>query len=124
MGQFIQEGLKCFYETVLIIENPALDVVFPSCKDDLDNMNYLAGKNVNWVNQMAFEGTLAAHVEEGEVPNIVLYLKDTSEFSYGYMIYFFFIACAMTVLMLDVNPFNQPGVEVYKKNMFKLLGKE
>ncbi|MGI6509169.1 MAG: glucose-6-phosphate isomerase [Erysipelotrichaceae bacterium] len=124
MGQFIQEGLKCFYETVLMVENPPVDVVFPACKDDLDNMNYLAGKNVNWVNQMAFEGTLAAHVEEGEVPNIVLYLKDTSEFSYGYMIYFFFIACAMTVLMLDVNPFNQPGVEVYKKNMFKLLGKE
>lgn len=124
MGQFIQEGNKCFFETVLMLENPADDIVFPACKDDLDNMNYLAGKNVNWVNKMAFEGTLAAHVEEGNVPNIVLYLKDSSEFSYGYMIYFFFIACAMTVLMLDVNPFNQPGVEVYKKNMFKLLGKE
>ena len=123
MGQFIQEGSKYLYETVLTVEKPMLDMTFPKDEENLDNMNYLAGKNVDWINKMACEGTVAAHVETGNVPNILVSLEDNTPFSYGYMIYFFFRACAATVLLLDVNPFNQPGVEVYKKNMFKLLGK-
>ena len=86
-------------------------------------MNYLAGKSIDWVNKMAFEGTLTAHYQVGGNPNIVLHLDQVDEENYGYMIYFFFVSCAMSVLLLDRNPFNQPGVEVYKKNMFKLLGK-
>ncbi len=124
MGQFIQEGTKCLFETVLTLDNPMSDIVFPSDPDNLDNMNYLAGKSVDWVNKMACQGTVAAHVDTGKVGNILVSLPDNGPFSYGYMIYFFFRACAMTVLLLGVNPFNQPGVEVYKKNMFKLLGKE
>lgn len=123
MGQFIQEGSKHLFETILAVKKPANDLIFPEDKDNLDHMNYLAGKSVDWVNKMACQGTIDAHVNTGTVPNIILTLDDTSAFSYGYMIYFFFRACAMSVLLLDVNPFNQPGVEVYKKNMFKLLGK-
>ncbi len=123
MGQFIQEGTKLLFETVLTIDNPRKDIIFPHDEDNLDNMNYLEGKNVDWINKMACAGTVDAHVITGGVPNILLSLPDTSAFSYGYMIYFFFRACAMSVLLMDVNPFNQPGVEVYKKNMFKLLGK-
>ena len=123
MGQFIQEGTKINFETILTVEKPMEDIIFPSDEENLDNMNYLAGKSVDWVNKMACQGTVAAHVDTGNVPNILISLEDNSAASYGYMIYFFFRACAMTVLMLDVNPFNQPGVEVYKKNMFKLLGK-
>ncbi|MBR2746199.1 MAG: glucose-6-phosphate isomerase [Erysipelotrichaceae bacterium] len=123
MGQFIQEGTKLLFETLLTVENPQEDMIFPADKDNLDHMNYLAGKNIDWINKMACQGTIAAHVDTGNVPNVVLSMKDNSAYSYGYMIYFFFRACAVSVLMLDVNPFNQPGVEVYKKNMFKLLGK-
>lgn len=123
MGQFIQEGTKNLFETLLLVENPTYDIKFPSDSDNLDNMNYLADKSVNWINKMACLGTIDAHVNTGKVSNIILTLDDTSAFSYGYMIYFFFRACAMSVLLLDVNPFNQPGVEVYKKNMFNLLGK-
>ena len=124
LGQFIQEGKKTEIETVLYIDNMADDIVFPSDKDNDDNMNYLAGKKLSWVSKMAFEGTLDAHSNEGNYPNIVIHLKDNSAYSFGYMIYFFFVACGMTCYLLDINPFNQPGVEVYKKKMFKLLGKE
>ena len=124
LGQFIQEGKKTEIETVLYIDDMADDIVFPSDKDNDDNMNYLAGKKLSWVSKMAFEGTLDAHSNEGDNPNIVIHLKDNSAYSFGYMIYFFFIACGMTCYLLDINPFNQPGVEVYKKKMFKLLGKE
>ena len=124
LGQFIQEGKKTEIETVLYIDDMADDIVFPSDKDNDDNMNYLAGKKLSWVSKMAFEGTLDAHSNEGNNPNIVIHLKDNSAYSFGYMIYFFFIACGMTCYLLDINPFNQPGVEVYKKKMFKLLGKE
>ena len=95
-----------------------MDITFPSDKEDLDHMNYLSGKSVDWVNKMAAQGTLEAHVNTGGVPNLVLTMEDMSAESFGYLCYFFFRACAMSVLMLDVNPFNQPGVEVYKKNMF------
>jgi len=123
MGQFIQEGNKVLFETVLKVEEPLKDLTFPSDNENLDNMNYLAGKSVNWINHMALEGTLDAHCNTGKVPNIVLNIKDHSAYTYGYLIYFFFKACAMSCYLLDINPFNQPGVEVYKKNMFKLLGK-
>lgn len=123
LGQFVQEGNKCLFETLLLVKKPMLDGVFPSDDQNLDNMNYLSGKSLDWVNKMAQEGTLAAHVEEGKVPNIILNIEDTSAKSFGYMCYFFFKACAMSVYLINENPFNQPGVEVYKKNMFKLLGK-
>ena len=123
LGQFVQEGKKVLFETVMMIDRPTLDITFPSDAQNLDQMNYLSGKSVDWVNKMAAQGTLEAHVNTGGVPNLILTLKDMSAESFGYMCYFFFRACAMTVLLLDVNPFNQPGVEVYKKNMFRLLGK-
>ncbi len=123
LGQFVQEGKKVLFETVLMIDRPTQDITFPSDAQNLDQMNYLSGKSVDWVNKMAAQGTLEAHVNTGGVPNLILTLKDMSAESFGYMCYFFFRACAMTVLLLDVNPFNQPGVEVYKKNMFRLLGK-
>lgn len=124
IGQFVQEGTKCLFETLISVRNPLEDALFPT--DDLneDEMNYLAGKSLHWVNQQAQLGTLQAHVEEGEVPNLILELYDNSAKTFGYAVYFFFITLAASAYMLDVNPFDQPGVEVYKKNMFKLLGKE
>jgi len=124
LGQFIQDGDKCLFETLLLVEKPTIDSKFPH--DDLneDNMNYLAGKSLDWVNKMACKGTLDAHVNTGKVPNVILTMEDMSAYSFGYVSYFFFKACAMTCYLLEINPFNQPGVEVYKKNMFKLLGKE
>ena len=124
LGQFIQEGNKVEYETVLYVDDMGKDIEFPSDDENLDNMNYLAGKKISWVCEKAFEGTLDAHSNEGNNPNMVIHLKNNSAYSFGYMIYFFFIACGMTCYLLDINPFNQPGVEVYKKKMFKLLGKE
>jgi len=124
LGQFVQDGNKILAETVFAIDNMPLDIEFPSDDENLDKMNYLSGKKISWVNQMAMEGTLSAHSEDGGVPNTVIHLKDNSAYSFGYMIYFFFIACGMTCYLLDINPFNQPGVEIYKKKMFKLLGKE
>lgn len=123
LGQFIQEGTKVLYETVLKIKNPIADLEIPSDKDNLDNLNYLAGKTVDYVNKKACEGTIDAHVNTGGVPNIQITVDEMTAYSFGYIVYFFEIACAMSVYLLDVNPFNQPGVEVYKKNMFKLLGK-
>ena len=123
LGQFIQDGNKILFETLLLVKNPMLDKTFPSDEENLDNMNYLAGKSLDWVNKMAEQGTLKAHVETGKVPNVIIELEDTSPKTYGYMVYFFFIACAMSVYLIDENPFDQPGVEVYKANMFKLLGK-
>lgn len=123
LGQFIQEGSKVEFETILYVDEMPGDIIFPSDEEDLDNMNYLSGKEVSWVSQMAFEGTLSAHSDVGNNPNIVIHLKDNSAYSFGYMIYFFFLACGMTCYLLDINPFNQPGVEVYKKKMFALLGK-
>lgn len=124
LGQFIQEGKKVLFETLLTVENMPLDIAFPYDEENLDNMNYLSGKKVSWVNEMAMIGTLSAHSDDGNVPNIEFSLKDNSAYSFGYMIYFFFKACGMTCYLLDINPFNQPGVEVYKRKMFKLLGKE
>ncbi len=124
IGQFVQEGTKCLFETLLSVKNPLADTEFPS--DDLneDEMNYLAGKSLHWVNHQAQQGTLEAHVIEGKVPNLIVEIEDNSAYSFGYMVHFFYITLASSAYMLDINPFNQPGVEVYKKNMFRLLGKE
>ncbi len=124
LGQFIQEGTKLLFETVLKVDKPLVDYTFPEDKENLDHMNYLAGKSLDWVNKMAMEGTIDAHVNTGKVPNILIEIPDATAYSYGYLIYFFFKACAISCYLLDINPFNQPGVEVYKKKMFKLLGKE
>ena len=94
-----------------------------SDKDDLDGLNYLAGKSVDYVNKKACEGTVDAHVNTGNVPNILITLDKMDAYGFGYMVYFFEMSCAMSVYLLGVNPFNQPGVEVYKASMFKLLGK-
>ena len=123
LGQFIQEGSKVVYETIFKVTKPMADLEIPSDPDNLDNLNYLAGKTVDYVNKKACEGTVDAHVNTGGVPNIQITLDELTPYSFGYMVYFFEKACALSVYLLHVNPFNQPGVEVYKKNMFKLLGK-
>jgi len=123
LGQFIQEGSKVLFETVLQIKNPISDLLIPNDEDNLDNLNYLTGKSVDYVNKKAAEGTIDAHATIGKVPNIVLTLDSMDAYSFGYIVYFFEKACAVSVYLSDINPFDQPGVEVYKKNMFKLLGK-
>lgn len=123
LGQFVQDGKKMLYETLVLFEKPIEDIVFPEDAENADGMNYLAGKSVDWVNKMAMQGTLSAHEETGNVPNLMITAPDMSAKTFGYLCYFFFRACAMSCYMIDINPFNQPGVEVYKKNMFKLLGK-
>lgn len=124
LGQFIQEGKKLLFETIINVELVSEDIIFPSDDEDLDNMNYLSGNSIDYVNKKAQEGTLAAHYEEGSVPNLILSIPDMSAHTFGYLTYFFFKAIAMTSYLIDVNPFNQPGVEVYKRNMFALLGKK
>lgn len=124
MGQFVQEGSKVLFETILTVKEPLADLEVPFEEGDIDELNYLAGKSLDWVNQKAYEGTLEAHVETGKVPNIILEIEKLDAYNFGYMVYFFFKALAMSVYMLDVNPFDQPGVEVYKRNMFRLLGKK
>jgi glucose-6-phosphate isomerase len=123
LGQFIQEGSKILYETNIIIKQPQEDILLTESVDNLDNLNYLNGKTLHYVNSKAFEGTLAAHYNEGNVPNIILEIDNFNAKTYGYLVYFFFISCACSAYLLDVNPFNQPGVEIYKRNMFNLLGK-
>ena len=122
MGQFIQDGSRIMFETVMDIKKPQQDFFLEDDAENLDGLNFLTNQNMSVVNRKAQEGTIIAHTEGG-VPNIVLELEDTSEFSTGYMIYFFEKACAVSGYLLGVNPFNQPGVESYKANMFALLGK-
>lgn len=124
LGQFIQDGSPVLFETILFVDNPRNRVVIPEDKENLDGLNYLAGKDLAFVNEKAYIGTLAAHEETGRVPNMLLNLDKLSEFELGYILYFFMKTCAMSGYLLEVNPFNQPGVEVYKKNMFHLLGKK
>lgn len=123
MGQFIQEGSKILFETVITIKNDMQNVVIPHEIDDIDNLNYLAGKSMKFINDKAFEGTISAHVDGG-VPNIHIEIDEADEYNLGYIIYFFEKACAISAYILGVNPFNQPGVEAYKKNMFSLLGRQ
>lgn len=124
MGQFVQEGTKVLFETVVCIDEPMEDATVPSEDVDTDQLNYLSGKSLHWINQKAFEGTLEAHEVTGNVPNIIINVPKEDAYTFGYLVYFYFKALAMSVYMLDVNPFDQPGVEVYKKNMFRLLGKK
>ena len=122
MGQYIQDGTRLMFETVVDIKKPKSDLFLENDAQNLDGLNFLTGQNMSVVNRRAFEGTVLAHTEGG-VPNIVLELDDTAEESFGYMVYFFEKACAVSGYMLGINPFDQPGVESYKKNMFALLGK-
>ena len=122
MGQYIQEGRRNLFETVLDIRNPKTDLDVPFDKENLDGLNYLVGKNVNDVNSVALLATMKAH-DEGGVPGIKLSIDEIDEYNLGYLFYFFEIACGISGYTLGVNPFNQPGVEAYKKNMFEMLGK-
>ena len=122
MGQYIQDGRRFIFETVINVESPRRDIEIKLDKDDLDGLNYLAGRTVDFVNHKAFQGTLLAHTD-GDVPNLVLNIARLDEYTFGQMVYFFEKACGIGGVILGVNPFNQPGVEDYKKNMFALLGK-
>ena len=124
LGQFIQDGSPILFETILNVLSPAEDVAIPSNELDLDGLNYLAGKKMSYVNQMAYQGTLKAHQEDGGVPCNIITLEKMDAETLGYLYYFFMRACAMSAYLLEINPFNQPGVEIYKKNMFHLLGKK
>ena len=122
LGQYIQEGRRTLFETVLDVKDCGASFLIPEDAANIDGLNFLAGKSLDYVNKRAMLGTLLAH-NDGGVPNVVLELADRSEHSLGYMIYFFEMSCAISGYLLGVNPFDQPGVEAYKKNMFALLGK-
>ena len=121
MGQFIQDGSRIMFETVIDIKNPKQDLFLEDDAENIDGLNFLTNQNMSVVNRKAFEGTVLAHTEGG-VPNIILELDKIDEENLGYMIYFFEKACAVSGYVMGVNPFNQPGVESYKSNMFALLG--
>jgi glucose-6-phosphate isomerase len=122
MGQFIQEGTRNLFETVIQVDKPREEIIIPTDPQDLDGLNFLAGRSVDFVNKKAFEGTLLAHTDGG-VPNLVVTLPEMTPYWFGYMVYFFEKACGISGYLSGVNPFDQPGVEAYKKNMFALLGK-
>ena len=122
MGQYIQDGARTIFETVLNVEKPEKDVVIKEAEGNIDGLNFLTGKTVDFVNQKAFEGTLLAHTDGG-TPNMVLNIPEITPYAFGNLVYFFEKACGVSGYVLAVNPFNQPGVEAYKKNMFALLGK-
>ena len=122
LGQYIQEGRRDLFETVLSVKNPGASFVIPEDDANVDGLNFLAGKELDEVNKTAMIATLFAH-NDGGVPNNLIEISDRSPYSLGYLIYFFELACAVSGYLLGVNPFNQPGVESYKKNMFALLGK-
>ena len=122
LGQYIQEGRRNLFETVIRIEKPETNISINIDEDDLDGLNYLVGKSLDFVNKKAMEGTIQAH-KDGDVPNILITIDELTPETLGQLIYFFELACAMSGSILGVNPFDQPGVEKYKKNMFKLLGK-
>ena len=122
VGQYVQDGRRDMLETVINVKNPTRSIEIPSQEDDLDGLGYLEGKDVDFVNEKAFEGTLLAHTDGG-VPTFVLEIPDTSAYTLGYLFYFFEIAVGVSGYLNAVNPFDQPGVEAYKTNMFALLGK-
>ena len=122
IGQFIQDGSRIMFETVLWVKEPRSEITIEHTEEDIDGLNYLAGQTVQYVNQKAYEGTLIAHMDGG-TPNIILEIDRTDAWHFGYLVYFFEKACGISGYLLGVNPFNQPGVEDYKKNMFALLGK-
>lgn len=122
MGQYVQEGRRDLFETVIKVEEPRHELFIEEAENDLDGLNYLAGKSVDFVNNKAFAGTMLAHTDGG-VPNLIITIPKLDAFTFGYLVYFFEKACAMSGYLLGVNPFDQPGVEAYKVNMFALLGK-
>ena len=122
MGQFIQDGNRILFETVMNVEKSSAELVLGEEAVDLDGLNYLAGKTVDFVNKSAMNGTILAHTD-GQVPNLRVDIPEQNEFYLGQLFYFFEFACGVSGYLLGVNPFNQPGVESYKKNMFALLGK-
>ncbi len=122
LGQYIQDGKRNLFETVVVFKKPKQEMIISFDDENTDGLNFLAGKEMSFINQKAFEGTILAHTDGG-VPNIVLEVEEMTEYELGYLIYFFEKACAISGYILGVNPFNQPGVESYKKNMFALLGK-
>ncbi len=122
MGQYIQEGIRNIFETVLYVKETEEKITIKEDSQDLDGLNYLVGKTVDYVNEKAFEGTLLAH-QDGDVPNLVINIPKKNAYYYGYLVYFFEKACGLSGYLLGVNPFDQPGVEEYKRNMFALLGK-
>ncbi len=122
LGQIIQDGERTLFETVINVQKVREEIIIDAVEGNLDGLNYLTGHTLDFVNKNAFKGTLIAHVDGG-VPNIVIDLPEISEYSIGHLIYFFELACGISGYVLGVNPFDQPGVEAYKKNMFALLGK-
>ena len=122
LGQYIQEGMRNLMETVITVGNPTNDTDIPKEEENLDGLGYLEGKSMNYVNSKAFQGVVLAHTD-GNVPNMIVNIPDQTEYTLGYMIYFFEIAVAISGYLNGINPFNQPGVEAYKKNMFALLNK-
>ncbi|MGF6949630.1 glucose-6-phosphate isomerase [Neobacillus sp. B4I6] len=122
MGQYVQEGRRDLIETVVSVKEPKVDITLGVEEADLDGLNYLAGKTMDYVNKNAAQGTVLAHVDGG-VPNLSVELDQLNEYTFGEMVYFFEKACGISGLLMGVNPFDQPGVEAYKKNMFALLGK-
>ncbi|WP_040212430.1 glucose-6-phosphate isomerase [Clostridium polynesiense] len=123
MGQYIQEGLRNLFETVINVEKPRKEIIIEESRENIDGLNFLAGKSMDFVNKKAFQGTVLAH-NDGEVPNIIINVPELTPYYFGYMVYFFEKACAVSGYLLGINPFDQPGVEAYKKNMFALLGKQ
>lgn len=124
VGQFIQEGAPILFETVLFVNKPTFDVTVPLALTDEDGLNYLAGRPLSFVNEKAYLGTLQAHVGEGQIPVVSIQMNTMNEKNLGHLLYFFMKTCAYSAYLLNINPFNQPGVEIYKRNMFKLLGKK
>ena len=122
MGQFIQQGSRIMFETVIDLINSNNKVEIPYDESNSDGLNFIAGKDMHYVSRTAFKGTAIAHTD-GKTPNIVLELEKRGAYEFGYIVYFFELACAISGYILGVNPFDQPGVEEYKKNMFALLGK-
>lgn len=122
MGQYIQDGQRMLFETAVLVDSPRKDVVIKENDDNLDGLNFLAGKSLDYVNLKAAQGTALAHTDGG-VPNLAVYVPQLDAYNFGKLVYFFEKACAVSGYVLGVNPFNQPGVEAYKKNMFALLGK-
>ena len=123
LGQYIQDGERLLFETVIQVMETNRDVLIPKESQDLDELNYLSGKPLSFVNLQALKGTMMAHVSGG-VPNLLIKIPKMDSYTFGYLVYFFEKACALSAYWIDVNPFNQPGVEAYKKNMFALLGKK
>jgi len=122
MGQYIQEGQRMLFETAVMVEEPRKDIEIIATEDNLDGLNFLSGKTLDYVNSMAAAGTALAHTDGG-VPNLTVTLPKLDAYNFGKVVYFFEKACGISGYLLGVNPFDQPGVEAYKKNMFALLGK-